>query len=465
MPFTIFSTKSHSYLYDRPENKVVEIDKEMYDALKGKQGNEIRQAAISKMQAKGLCMDNSIETIEHPFTKDIELHLNGRMEQVALQVTQNCNLRCEYCVYSGKYNNRTHSNRRMDLSVALSAVDFLMEHSYLSDRVVIGFYGGEPLLEIELIHKVVEYVKAKYSTKAVRLAIKTNATLLTEEVAEYFDQNHFIVMVSLDGPKDLHNKHRCFIDGHGSFDLVIRNLENIQKNHPDLYATMSTNTVLSPDIDFKSVEDFLIKDNIIGKLNSKVSLLSDTGLDEKIKFDEKTAAYQQAGEVAQMLGMIGEVEVPEQYLIMGDYQTTLKETYDGLTIGNYKVKSAAPSGPCIVGTSRSFCDVNGRLFPCEKVNESKEMCIGNIFEGFDIEAVRRILNIAQTTEAECKKCWAFPFCTACVAASLGGNGLSRKKRLSKCANIRHAAQERLRNVMILQEYGYDFNQYDIQKGE
>ena len=92
------------------------------------------------------------------------------------------------------------------------------------------------------------------------------------------------------------------------------------------------------------------------------------------------------------------------------------------------------------------------------------MCIGNIFEGFDIEAVRRILNIAQTTEAECKKCWAFPFCTACVAASLGGNGLSRKKRLSKCANIRHAAQERLRNVMILQEYGYDFNQYDIQKG-
>lgn len=82
-----------------------------------------------------------------------------------MQVTQNCNLRCQYCVYSGSYINRVHNNKRMSVEVAKQAIDFLVKHSENSKEISIGFYGGEPLLEVPLIREVVDYAEGVFSGK------------------------------------------------------------------------------------------------------------------------------------------------------------------------------------------------------------------------------------------------------------------------------------------------------------
>jgi organic radical activating enzyme len=98
-----------------------------------------------------------------------------------LQVTQQCNLRCQYCAYSGAYYNRTHNSARMSFETAKRAIDFLLARSHESDHVHVGFYGGEPLLEFDLIKRCVDYVKKSVEGRSITFGITTNATLLNDE--------------------------------------------------------------------------------------------------------------------------------------------------------------------------------------------------------------------------------------------------------------------------------------------
>ena len=84
---------------------------------------------ISNMKRAGMLKPNAIQTIEHPMTNFAEDMLENNLSRITLQVTQNCNLRCAYCVYSGSYNNRMHNNKRMDVQTAKKALDFLKKHS------------------------------------------------------------------------------------------------------------------------------------------------------------------------------------------------------------------------------------------------------------------------------------------------------------------------------------------------
>ena len=82
-------------------------------------------------------------------------------------MTQQCNLRCEYCAYSGIYDNRTHSNKRMSFETAKKSIDFFLDHSRDSESIAFGFYGGEPLLEASLIEKCIDYINKNVEGKEV----------------------------------------------------------------------------------------------------------------------------------------------------------------------------------------------------------------------------------------------------------------------------------------------------------
>nr|WP_237076397.1 MULTISPECIES: radical SAM protein [unclassified Neglectibacter] len=181
---------------------------------------------------------------------------SSQLEDLLLQVTQNCNLRCEYCTYSGKYYNRTHSTNHMSFEVASQSVDFFMERAKDKNSVVIGFYGGEPLLEFELIKRVVSYVEENYGEKKVSYGMTTNGTLLTEDVVTFLIEKHFNIIISLDGPKDQHDKYRRFVSGKGSFDVVMENMQRIRTLHPVFYQNLRTNTVVTPDKDLEALEVF-----------------------------------------------------------------------------------------------------------------------------------------------------------------------------------------------------------------
>lgn len=168
------------YLFDVNTNNIVEINETLYNyfdcIVKGiMDRKDISIDAkdvntVEKMKKDGLLTGVRKIEIEHSMTEFLEDMLNNELAHLCLQVTQNCNLRCEYCVFSGSYVNRVHSNKRMDWKVAKRAIDFLYEHSGNSDNeILIGFYGGEPILEIDLIKKCVEYAKKRLEIKMYNL--------------------------------------------------------------------------------------------------------------------------------------------------------------------------------------------------------------------------------------------------------------------------------------------------------
>ena len=162
-----------------------------------------------------------VEEVKHFATDFLESYLENRMNQLVLQVTQKCNLRCSYCVYSGDYKNRNHSQKEMSWETAKEAVDYLYGHSMSSEDIYISFYGGEPLLMFRLIKEVVEYVKREYCQRTVHFNLTTNGTLFTPEIVQYFIKNNIQIMFSLDGPKEVHDKNRIFAGSNrGSFEKL-----------------------------------------------------------------------------------------------------------------------------------------------------------------------------------------------------------------------------------------------------
>lgn len=156
----IFVEHKKYYLYDVNINAVVTIPYELYEffSLWGKEDEKEITADIEEdisflMEQGFLTEKKKISSIKHYETDTLKDLYMYNMGNVILQVTQNCNLRCEYCVYSGSYINRVHTNKRMSFETAVKTIDFLAAHSLNCNEVSIGFYGGEPLLEIELIKK------------------------------------------------------------------------------------------------------------------------------------------------------------------------------------------------------------------------------------------------------------------------------------------------------------------------
>lgn len=181
-----FRTLNSCYLYDVNINSIIRINESTYNILKNEQEIPNGDIRISKLKERGFLqpIDRNFQ-IEHPLTDKVESYIQNNLSLLILQVTQNCNLRCKYCVYSGSYVNRVHTNKRMNFETAKQAVDFYYNHSKNIDIASISFYGGEPLLEFELIRNIVEYCEMKFSGKQLNLNMTTNATLLTNEMMDF----------------------------------------------------------------------------------------------------------------------------------------------------------------------------------------------------------------------------------------------------------------------------------------
>lgn len=186
--FELFHTINSHYIYDTNKNQIYPISKECSGILgKVKRGElSVPQAAaesdeISNLCARGLLSDNRVETLEHPYTPFLHPLLTRRIQKVTLQLTQNCNFRCSYCHYtSNTGNQRLHANRKMPLDMAKDAILFLREHSLDVPEVYIGFYGGEPLLEFDMLEELVLFAEKELAGKKINYTLTTNAVLLTD---------------------------------------------------------------------------------------------------------------------------------------------------------------------------------------------------------------------------------------------------------------------------------------------
>lgn len=176
-----FKTDGKNYLYSGNTGQIAEISQELKDLL----NRDIRNDKIIKIQKTNpvIFSPSPVRIIKFGYSKDfIKEQIEHGLKQMTLGVTNQCNLRCKYCVYSGNFKNfRTHSNKCMSLEIAVKSIDYFLKHiSKTENYKFLTFYGGEPLLNFDLISQVINYVKSK-SNANIYYSITTNGTLLDEE--------------------------------------------------------------------------------------------------------------------------------------------------------------------------------------------------------------------------------------------------------------------------------------------
>jgi uncharacterized protein len=144
----------------------------------------------------------------------------GSLVSLVLNVNTGCNLSCSYCYKEDLAVPA--KGRKMSIATALKSVDLLFAESGDRDRVSLVFFGGEPLTNLPAIRATVDYAAAKSRStgKQVQFSLTTNATLVNEELADFFEEHRFGISVSMDGPKEVHDRHRLTVGGRGTYDLV-----------------------------------------------------------------------------------------------------------------------------------------------------------------------------------------------------------------------------------------------------
>ena len=458
-----------NYLYDVNTNMFVGLDENTYAHLKkveqGKCALEdsddervIRN--IDTLKEQGFLSTKHSKEIRHAHSDLMEWHLSENIRQISLQVTQQCNFRCAYCVYcAGDFEmQRDHSSKRMSVETALAAIDFFAARCGNQEHPAIGFYGGEPLLEFPLIQKVVEYAEKKLYGKKLAFAVTTNASLLTVDIAKFFEEHNFMLTISLDGTPETHDRSRRFAsDGRGSFAVIRDNLEVVREQCPDL--KISFNTVIDSRYPCDSMHKLFNEEKLFKDVQVTSTLINDQFSVEKTTYSDVFLQQNDRYLFKSYLAFLGVYEknrasrlsMNELYNNFGRLKESMKPSISLSDI-------AAPGGPCISGEMRLFVNADGNLYPCERVSETSEvMYIGNLRGGFDYGRVDRILNVARTTKETCKNCWAFRHCTLCCTHSDNCGELSAELRLSQCKGVHTQVEEKFRDYLWLREFNVSYD--------
>lgn len=457
-----FAIPNYWYVFDANTNCVFSVDEQQYKALMEiEQGVETYEnmLVLEEFQNKGLCLEAKIEKICHPDTDIITAHLGKRIQQATLQITQCCNLRCGYCAFSGRYENRSHSPRKMSYETCKQAIDLALSRSQDSPFFVFGFYGGEPLLELPLIKKCVRYIRQQAPERDITFTITTNGTLLTPDVYKYLTENNFSVLISLDGPKHIHDQYRKFPNGQGSYDIIMENINAIRRKYPDLYNKLRFNAVISPDTDDNCLSSLFKSDDVFSYYNLSMSFMNNLYTEETYTYSDAFLLYFNHEICKLFLSMLGTLDKSNLSPLISNREAIYKQEYERLGRIPKLPPVFHPGGPCIAGAMRLFIDVDGRFFPCERVSENSElMVIGDLEHGFDIEKAKLLINPGQVTEEQCKKCWAIARCTMCAAHSDDLHNISKNMRLSKCQTVRMQCEDYLKALCFLKESGYSFKE-------
>lgn len=456
----LFSTPNCFYVFEVNKNKFLPISYDAYqflcNVMSDKNNTDEVPPEIAILQREGYLSARSVvERIQHPYSRFINTFLDRKLSRITLQLTQECNLRCKYCVYSGDKNikQRSHSNKRMSWETAKRAVDFLYNRTIDSSKVNIGFYGGEPIIEFQNIKRIVDYSETLFSGKDLSFSITTNGTLLNDDIIRFFDEHNISLMISLDGPKQINDANRVFANGKGTYDVVMSNIRHLQSISPEYAEKLIVSMVIDPENDFDCINTICIDGNELTDINISPSIVDKEYDGKATTFSEEYDKKYEYQKFLSILSYLGRYPRNRTSPIANNMVKAAIDNYNRMKTSVGLYATDVPSGPCIPGQMRLFVDVTGKLFPCERVSEkSSAMCIGTIDSGFDFEKVYNMLNIGALTEDKCKTCWAFRYCSICAKkADSGGLGLSALKKLASCVESQNEAYAKLRQYLLFSE--------------
>ncbi len=437
----VLSVGGRHYLYDVNTDSFFEISRPVAQILDGRATtgltqNEIEQAHadIADCAATDALSANRPGASRFAHAKDCYADLvAGSIEQIILNITDNCNLRCGYCIYSGLNENvRAHGETDMPESVIAKAVDYYVEHSHKIEIPTLGLYGGEPTLRMPLVKFAIDRFVAAMNGRRHMISMTSNGLGLTPEVWRYFQKRKVSLLVSVDGPAEIHDLYRKRVSGKDSFALIEQNLQYGAETYPEYYRKHVTfSTTLAPP--YALAERTAFFDNW------------------PLKFERNhTVGYVDGVSVADFAApntVDGDVEDEAEFsayvdaLIAGRPGTWLQRS---LFQGDFLLlyKRQRPTGPyqtvypniCRPGIRRLFVDTQGRFHLCEKV--SQKAPIGDVWSGIDVEAGYRMAeDFAAAIEQKCRNCWASRYCKMCFA-HIVTDRYDPQRRAAYCDGVR-----------------------------
>ena len=429
----IFFVNNEIYLYDANKNKILKLTPQAYHEIyRYLQSSDYSSECIISLKRKGYLLESNIKKLEHPFTPFVKNLLQSHISNLILQVTQMCNFRCRYCTFAHNgETTRTHTSKSMSFNIAKQSIDLLSTHCADSPDVTIGFYGGEPLLNYDIIKKSVEYSKNVIYHKTINFSMTSNFYMVTDDMIDFLSTNEFDLLISLDGPERIQNNHRRLsADGTGTYQRVIDNVLKIKNKYKDyFYSHVHFNPVVYFDENPLDILDFFSKTLGVSETSVQLQRIDNTGLD--ISYDPVNPITNEDSE-----------RLLDAKTIL-HYEKVIKNK--SRITQEYHI-----NGSCVPGADKLFVSVDGNFFPCEKVNEcNKNMQIGSLESGFDHEKIKYLMNIGYKNLDNCKKCWAIRFCKICCAqCDDGKSNLSETMLKNLCAITRKEALSFLKKSVI-----------------
>ncbi len=457
----LMETPYGKYVYDLNKSSVIKVPASVYAYLQDMSGEPDAQVGeyLEELKAQGYLKEKRVKVSEHPVTGFYHSFIMHNLGQLTLQVTQGCNLKCEYCSYSGNYFNREHTNKKMSFETAKKAIDYFISHARDASFFGISFYGGEPLLEFELIKKCVAYADSRAEGRKVSYNFTTNGTLLTEEKYEFLVSHDFSILVSLDGPQAVHDRHRVFAGTTvGSFQKMSENLKLLKEKYPKYYAEkIGFNTVLDPAYPLKEICDFTDTDEWVNASEISSTVVNDIQAKAKNIYSEQFIVEYKYEKFKVFLWKLGLLDIDDIPPLMRHHFKNIKQSaicFERVKQNELPDKGHR-GGPCIPGVRKLFVDVEGRLFPCERVSESSKVsCIGHIDWEIDEEKALQLLNIERLTSERCRNCWAYVLCPDCFVLADDEGRLSKEKQLMGCQRNRAQVEEDIKDYLVLRELKY-----------
>ncbi len=344
------------------------------------------------------------------YTKDIYEGYIGEVKQrktvvkaLCLHIAHDCNLACRYCfAEEGEYHGR---RALMSYEVGKKALDFLIQHSGNRRNLEVDFFGGEPLMNWQVVKDLVAYGREqeKKFDKHFRFTLTTNGVLLNDEIQEFANKEMDNVVLSLDGRKEVNDRMRPFRNGKGSYDLIVPKFQKLaESRNQDRYYVRGTFT--RNNLDF--TKDVLEFADLGFKQVSVEPVVADA-----------TDSY-----------AIREEDLPqifEEYDLLAQEMIAREKAGKGFNFFHFMID--LEGGPCVAkrlsgcGSGTEYLAVTpwGDLYPCHQFVGNEAFLMGNVEEGITKPEIGdEFRGCSVYTKEKCKSCFAKFYCSGgCMANS------------------------------------------------
>jgi len=396
-----------------------EITWDYLDALEKSAGNweEAKKMVVSCYPKEELDhVQNEIENLitkGQLFTPEIEIAnyqspANPIIKAMCLHVAHDCNLRCRYCFADqGPYGG---DRSLMSEDIGIQAFEFLFEASKNRCNLNVDFFGGEPLMNFEVVKKLVSYAEKRAAElgKIIEFTMTTNCVLLREDVQEFLKEHDISTVLSVDGRKSTHDNIRIFPNGSGSYDYVMKNiLHFVRELEFKNYIIRGTYTRHNKDF----VEDVKHLKELGFHMISLEPVVGDPDAD--YVFREEDLPF-----------------LKKQYEELTRYYWKCYEEGHGFEFFHFNIDLF--KGPCLpkrisaCGAGHEYVAVSpqGDLYPCHQFVGRDEFKIGHVSAGvLKPEVGQEFQNSHVLNKPECRKCWARFYCSGgCHASNLASTG-------------------------------------------